>query len=177
MPMNNKPKINLIPLFILIGILVAIYFVFLSGTDLFKLNREPEVRRINGFPTVAYTDKPLEKKREVITNEQQLADFLNYVDESGYLIVREDIDFNKEFLLGVSTDTNATEGHSIKVRKLYEDKENNKLIVSLREEEPGDNCNYEANPNVAVDLVAISKTAQKIDFERIKEVVPCNNDQ
>jgi hypothetical protein len=175
--MNKKPKINLIPLFILIGILVAIYFVFLSDLNLFKINREPEVRRINGFPTVAYTDKPLEKKREIITNEQELADFLNYVDESGYLIVREDIDFNKEYLLGVSTDTNQTEGYSLKVRKIYQDKGNNKLVVSLREEDPGDNCQYETNPNVAVDLVAISKTTKKIDFERIKEVVECNNDQ
>jgi hypothetical protein len=171
--MNKKSKINLIPLFILIAILVAVYFLFLSDNELISIDREPEVRRINGFPTVAYTDKELEKKREVITNQEQLAEFLNYVDESGYLIVREEIDFDREFLLGVSTDVNQTEGYELKVRKLYEDKENNKLIVSLREEEPGDSCEYEVNPNVAVDLVAISKTGKIIEFERIKEIYEC----
>jgi hypothetical protein len=76
-------------------------------------------------------------------------------------------------LLGVSTDVNQTEGYSLKVRKLYEDKDKNKLLVSLREEEPGDSCAVEVNPNVAVDLVAISKTGRIIEFERIKEIYEC----
>jgi len=100
---RKKTKINLLPLFILIGLVIAIYFVFLSDNELFQLDKRLEVRRINGFPTIAYTKKDLEKQRLVITSEEELIRFLNYVDESGYLIVREDIDFNKEMLLGVST--------------------------------------------------------------------------
>ncbi len=168
-----KLNINLIPLFILIAILVVVYFLFLSDTELIKIDRAPEVRRINGFPTVAYTEKELEKKRLVITSDEELASFLNYVDESGYLIMREDIDFNKEFLLGVSSSTNPGEGYKIKIRKLYEDKDKNKLIVSIRETEPGETCLFEENKNTTVDLVAISKTGRFIDFERVKEVKEC----
>jgi hypothetical protein len=175
---NNSPKprkkINLIPLFILIGLIVIIYFVFLSNNDLFKINKKLEVRRLNGFPTVAYTDKYLEKHRDVITNEEELIKFLNYVDESGYLTVREDIDFSKEMLIGVSTDTNDTSGVSIKIKKLYEDKDSNTLLVSIRETEPGKTCEVEENKNVAVDLVAIDITDMKVDFERVKEVKECN---
>jgi len=140
---------------------------------LFQLDKRLEVRRINGFPTIAYTKKDLEKQRLVITSEEELIRFLNYVDESGYLIVREDIDFNKEMLLGVSTNVNEVEGHTIKIRKLYEDRDTNTLLVSLRETEPGSTCEVIQNNNVAVDLVAIDITSMKVGFERVKEVKEC----
>jgi hypothetical protein len=173
MTKGSNKKINLIPLFILIGLVIVIYFVFLSDSELFQLDKKLEVRRLNGFPAVAYTDKELEKQRLVITTEEELIEFLNYVDESGYLIVREDIDFNKEMLLGVSTDVNEIEGHTIKIRKLYEDRDSNTLLVSLRETEPGSTCEIIPNKNVAVDLVAIDLTGMNVDFERVKEVKEC----
>ena len=173
MTKSIRLNFNVVPLLILVAILGAIYFFFLSENELIKIDRAPEVRRINGFPTVAYTETELEKQRKVITSEEELAQFLNYVDESGYLIMREDIDFDKEFLLGVSSDTNPNDYHKIKIKKLYEDKENNKLLVSIRETEPDDTCVYEESPSVAVDLVAISKTGMLIDFERVKEVAEC----
>lgn len=170
----DKKKINLIPLFILVGLAVIIYFVFLSDSELFNLDRSPEVRRLNGFPTTAYTDVELEKQRRIITSEEELAEFLNYVDESGYLIVREDIDFNKEMLLGVSSGTEEMEGNGIKIRKLYEDRNSNTLLVSVRETEPGETCEIILNKNVAVDLVAINLTGMKIEFERLKQVEECD---
>ncbi len=169
---SNK-KINLIPLFILIGLIITIYFVFLSDSALFQLDKRLEVRRLNGFPTTAYTERVLDKQRLVITNEEEFIQFLNYVDESGYLLVREDIDFNKEMLLGVSTDVNDIEGHTIKIRKLYEDKDSNTLLVSIRETEPGNSCEVIHNKNVAVDLVAVDITGMKVEFERVKEIKEC----
>lgn len=176
MSMNkgSRKKVNLLPLFILIGLLIAIYFVFLSDSKLFQLDKDIEVRRLNGFPTVAYSDKELEKQRRVITSEEELIEFLNYVDESGYLVVREDIDFNKEMLLGVSTDINDVDGVKLKIKKLYEDRDSNTLLVSLRETEPGETCEVVENPNVAVDLVAIDITGMKVEFERVKEVKECD---
>jgi len=169
---SNK-KINLIPLFILIGLIITIYFAFLSDSALFQLDKRLEVRRLNGFPTTAYAEKQLDKQRLVITSEEELIRFLNYVDESGYLLVREDIDFNKEMLLGISTDVNDTEGHTIKIRKLYKDKDSNTLLVSVRETAPGSSCEVIHNNNVAVDLVAIDITGMKVKFERVKEVKEC----
>lgn len=170
---SSKKKINLIPLFILLGLIVAVYFVFLSDQEILQLDKDLEVRRLNGFPTVAYTDKELEKQRAVITSEEELIEFLNYVDESGYLVVREDIDFNKEMLLGASTSTNEYEGTTIKIKKLYEDRDSNTLLVSLRETEPGDSCEVVENSNVAVDLVAIDITDMKVEYERVKQVKEC----
>lgn len=174
--MTNKTskKVNLLPLFILIGIAVAIYFVFLSDNEAFQFNRSPQVKRLNGFPAVAYTEKELEKQRRIITNEEELAEFLNYVDDSGYLIVREDINFDKEILLGVSTSTESTTGHEIKIRKLYEDKDKNELLVSIRETEPGETCEVEQTKNVSVDLVAVDMTGMQIEFERVKQVEECD---
>ncbi len=170
---KKKQKINLIPLFILIGLIIVIYFVFLSDSEIFQLDKNLEVTRLNGFPAVAYTQKELDKQRLVITTEEELANFLNYVDESGYLIVREDVDFNKEMLLGVSTSVNEFEGHTIKIRKLYKDRDSNTLIVSLRETESGAYCELIPNDNVAIDLVSIDITGMKVEFERVKEVKDC----
>ena len=168
----NK-KINLIPIFVLIGLLIVIYFVFLSDSQIFKLNNDIEVRRLNGFPATTYTSKELEKRRLVITNEEELAEFLNYVDESGYLVVRENIDFNKEMLLGVSSDVNDYEGSEIKIKKLWSDKDANTLYVSIRETELGDSCELIPNKNVTLDLVAIDITGMKVEFDRIKEIKEC----
>jgi len=65
------------------------------------------------------------------------------------------------------------EGHTIKIRKLYEDRDTNTLLVSLRETEPGSTCEVIQNNNVAVDLVAIDITSMKVGFERVKEVKEC----
>ena len=63
---KTKKKVNLIPAFVLVAALFILYFVFMKDSDLFKIGGPPEVRRINGFPTVVYTDKQLEKRRIVV---------------------------------------------------------------------------------------------------------------
>ncbi len=164
---------TIIPIFVLVVALGAVYFFFLKDSNFLKIDKSPEVRRINGFPTTVYTQKEMEKIREIITTEEELTNFLNTVDESGYLIMREKIDFNKEMVLAVTTSTNEFEGHEIKIKKLYEDKDANKLLVSVREAEPGETCEKIMNKNVALDLVAISTTAREIEFERVKEITEC----
>jgi hypothetical protein len=61
----------------------------------------------------------------------------------------------------------------VRIKKIYEDKEKGTILVSLRETEAGDTCEVEMDPNVAVDIVAISKTETPIDFERVKQVEEC----
>ncbi len=173
MNMTNK-KINLIPVFIIVALLIGVYLVFFSKADILDFNATPEVRRLNGFPTIVYTNKDMEKVREVITNQDDLAKFLNTVDESGYLIMRDTINFDKEMVLAVASSTNEYEGHEIKIKKIYENKEDNKIIVSVREIEPGESCEKIENKNIAVDLVTISDTTREIEFERVKEFAECN---
>ena len=163
-----KLNMSLIPLLLIVALGIGAYY-FLGG----EFNRS-KIRRISGFPTVTYTERNVEKRRDVIKSEEELAEFLNYVDDSDFLTVREKINFDKEWLLGVSTSTNSETGHDIRVRKVYEDKANSKLLISIREQLAGTTClDVEVKPNVAVDLVAINHTDMSIEFERIKEIKEC----
>jgi hypothetical protein len=168
-------RISLIPLVIIVALILGTgYFLMEGEIKLPKFKKGPQIRRMEGFPTVIYTDKPLDKSRHIITTEEQLNEFLNYVDDTGLLGLKENINFEREYLLAVSSETEDETDHEIKIRKVYEDKENRKLIVSIREREPGKNCDPEADSNVNVDIVAVSKTDWEIDFEKVKEVVECN---
>jgi hypothetical protein len=172
---NTTLNMSLVPLFLLIALILgAGYFLVQGEIKLPKFNRGPQIRRLEGFPTIVYTDRQLEKQREIIKSEEELNEFLNYVDESGLVTVKEKIDFDKEYVLGVSTETEKETGHRIKVRKVYEDKEDNTLLVHLEEIEAGDGCEIENDPNTAVDIVAISRTDRQIDFDRIKKVKNCD---
>ncbi len=167
----TKLNLSLLPLLIFAAIVAGVYFFFKDDIKLF--NNEPEVRRLNGFPTVLITEKELDKQRSIITNEEELSKFFNYVDDTGFLILREQINFDKEILLGTSSSTFNESMHEIKVKKVYIDKEQNKLRVEVRETDPGDTCVTEVQKNIAVDLVAISKTDMEIEFDRVKNTVEC----
>jgi hypothetical protein len=164
-----------LPLILIILIILgAGYFLLQGEIDLPKFDKEPQIRRLDGFPTAVYSNKQLEKQRLVIKSDEELYDFLNLVDETGLLAVREDIDFEKEYLLAVSSETEKEVGHEIEVRKAYEDKEDGSLLISLRETFPGETCEIELDEHVAVDVVAISITEYEIEFERVKKFEECD---
>ena len=176
--MTDKQKgilnMSLIPLFIIIALIFgAGYFLMKGEIKLPSFSRGPKVRRIEGFPTVIYTQKPIEKQRKVIKTQAELDDFLKYIDEAGLLTVNEKINFDREFVIAVSTETEETTDNSIKIKKVYEDKAKNTLLVSVRETVAGDTCETELDKNVSVDLVTISKTEMNIDFERLKDIKEC----
>lgn len=167
-------RISLIPLVIIIGLILGAGYLLMEGeVKLPKFNKGPQITRLEGFPTVVYTDQALEKQRRIIRSEEELNDFLNYVDPSGLLEVNEKIDFNKNYLLGVSTETEEKTGHDVKVKKVYGNKKDKKIIVSLRETEAGSSCEVEMDSNISIDLVSISKTDFVIEFERTKQVTEC----
>jgi hypothetical protein len=165
---------SFLPLLLLILIILgAGYFLIQGEIKLPKFDRGPQIRRLEGFPTVIYTDRKVEKQRLVIKSEEELNDFLNLVDDTGLLTLREDIDFEKEFLLGVTSETEKEVDHEIKIRKVYEDKDDGSLLISIRETFPGETCDSEIDEHIAADLVAISKTDLDIEFERVKQVIEC----
>lgn len=166
-------KMSFIPLAIIIILIIgAGYFLLQGEIKLPKFNQGPQIRRLAGFPTVVY-GADLEKQRKVITNQDDLNQFLNSLDKTGMLQVKDKINFDKESVLAVSTDTQPETGHKIKIRKVYEDKKNQKLIVSIEETQMGKYCQPETDQNVAVDLAVISKTDWKIEFDRIKKSEDC----
>jgi hypothetical protein len=167
-------KISLIPLVVIIGLILGAGYLLLAGDiKLPQFNNGPQFRRVDGFPTVIYTDKVIEKQRIVIKSEEELTNFLNMIDPTGLLEVRETINFNKEYLIAVTTETEQETNRATRIKKIYEDKEKGNILVSVRETEPGKTCEIEIDPNVAVDIVAISKTELPMEFERIKQVEEC----
>ena len=177
--MTKRAQINmsLVPLFIILAIIIgAGYFLIQGELDFSKIfNRGPEIRRLEGFPTVIYTDDNIEKQRLVISDQNQLNEFLNLIDKTGLVTLKDSIDFNKEVLVGVSSETEDPVGHEVKIKKLFVDKEKQTLIVSIEETFPGESCNPEIDKHIAVDLVAISKSEFSIDFDRIKKIDECED--
>jgi len=172
---NAKLKISLLPLAIVILLILSAGFLLLSNEfNITKVFRKNTIRRIDGFPTIVYTSNNVEKQRSVIKNQQELAEILNKVDSTGLLKVNGPINFDREYLIAVSTETKEKTGISIKIRKIEEDKENNKLKVFIRETELEENCEIELDKNLALDIVAISKTDIEIEFDREKRTEPCN---
>jgi hypothetical protein len=167
-------KVSLFPVVLLTGLILGIgYFLLSEEISLPKFNKGPTIQRLEGFPTVIYSDRELEKERRVITNEQELSEFLNFIDETGLLDVKENINFEKNVVVAVSTDSNEEVGHKIKIDEVYEDKEENEILVQFEETKPGDSCEPEYDRNIAVDMVLLSKTDMEIDFEKITKVIEC----
>ena len=180
--MTDKRKIyiSLLPLFVIIALILgAGYFLLVDEIKLPKFNKGPQIRRIEGFPTTVFVEETAvaDKQRRVIKTEQELDEFLNTVDKSGMLTMRGKINFEKEYVIAVSTEVVKEDNHKVKVRKVYEDKSTKTLLVSIVETFPGDKCAIEINPHIGVDLVAINKTDWIIDFERIKDADECGKSE
>ncbi|MFH1648669.1 MAG: hypothetical protein ABIA11_03010 [Patescibacteria group bacterium] len=178
--MNEKEKaqlnVSLIPLVIIVGLIFgAGYFLLKDEISLPKFNRGPTMRRLEGFSTLVYVDDDfeLERKKVVIKNQDELNEFLNAIDKSGLLELRESINFDKEIILAVNSEVHEETGHRTKIDRIYEDSTENRLIVLLEEKEAGDKCNEDPDRNVTLDIVALSKTDLDITFDRVKKVEEC----
>ena len=173
---NAYLKVSLLPLLVLVGLIFgAGYFLLQGDVKLPKFNKGPTIQRMEGFPTVIYTDKEIQKTRKVITNEQELAEFLNLVDETGILTTKEKIDFEKNVVIAVATETNEETGHKMKIKKVYEDREKKKILIEFEEVDPDGDCQMEIDNNIAVDMVMLSKTDWRIDFEKVTKVIECDD--
>jgi len=178
--MTNKQhtilNMSLLPLAILLVLIIGVgYFLLKGEIKLPKFNKGPQIGRLENFPTVLDTTKDLGKMRVVIKSEAELANFLNTVDGDNQLSVKEKINWDKQYVIAVATSTNAESGHKIKVSKAYENKEGKSLRIILTETEKGDNCDVEIGKNVAIDLVTITKTDYKINFERVRTFEYCES--
>ena len=169
-------RVSLIPLVILIGLILGAGYFLLQGEIILpKFNKGPTIKRLEGFPTIATIDKVIEKQRRVIKSEEELNEFLNLVDSNGLLQLKDDVNFEKELILAVSSATNDETGHRIKIRKVYEDSKSKKIIVQVEETEQGDTCKKEPSSNIAIDMVSLSKTDWQIKFDKIIKNEECDD--
>lgn len=167
---------SLLPILLIVGLIIGAGFLLVQGEvqlPWLKKDNTLEIRRLEGYPTVVYTNDIEDKQRIVIKSQEELEAFLKSVDKTGNLALGEKIDFNKEYLLAVASKTVNTKGFDMKIKKIYINEKDNSLLVSVRQAKPGETCTYDPDPNVPVDLVAIDKTDKSIEFELIKEVEEC----
>jgi len=180
--MNNNSKsgqimyMNLIPVTLIVVLIIGAGYLMTKGD--FKLpffGNNLEIRRFENFPTTITTQKQFGKQRVVIKSQEELDRFLANLDSAGLVKITEAINFDKEYVLGAATQTFDKEGYDLKIRRVYKDKDSGKVLVSLKERRPGESCkNLEAVNNVAVDIVAISKTDKEISFDVAKETYECD---
>jgi hypothetical protein len=174
---NKMAGVSALPLIIILGLILgAGYFLLRGEIDLSSLlgdNSSLEMRRLDGFPTVVPVSVEHEKLQKVIKSEQELIDFLAAVDETNNLSVGEKINFDKEMLIGVATSNFDTSGYSMKIRKIYVDRDSNSLLVSSTITQPGDTCQKDPQLNVAVEIVAVDTTDMPVDFETLRTTEIC----
>ncbi len=172
--------ISILPIVVIILIILGAGFFLMRGE--FELpsfgTDETEVTRINGYPTIVYTENAVEKQRTVIKNSAELEQFLTTVDPDRLFTPPvEGVDFGRNYLIGVSNDLQEESGTTLKVKRIYEDKKDNTLVINIEEVKPGENCPVDMQSNVAVDIVALNKTDKEIVFERVtKREEPCEGE-
>lgn len=175
---NQKAHLNvsLVPLIVIIGLILGAGFLLLKDEiNLPKFNKGPTMRRIEGFSSLVYVDDDfeIERRKKVIRSREELNEFLNAIDKSGLLEVKENIDFDKEFIIAVNSKVHEETGHRTKIGKIYEDVTENRLLVLVEEKESGDTCEKDPDRNVTLDIVAVSNTDLRISFDRVKKVEEC----
>ena len=167
--------ISFLPIIILVVLVLGIgYFLTEGDIELPFGGDGIGSRSLKGFPALVLTSNTLEKQRLVVRSQEELDAFLSTVDSSGQLTLNDKVNFNREYVLAVASETLETDGYKIKVDNITDYPEENKIVVTILLTEPGETCVTEAATQVAVDLVAIKKTDKNIDFERFKKTEECN---
>ena len=168
--------LSLLPVILIVGIiLVTGYLLLADDIKLPSFDNKPKIRRLEGFPQNVYTDKQLEKQRLVIKSEEELNNFLNTIDTTGLLTLKEKINFDKEYVIAVASTNKNIEGHSTKIRKVYLDDNEKELTIAVYEYFPGEECTEITDPHIAVDIVTINKNDYDIEFDKVTETRPCKN--
>lgn len=178
--MSKNTKIfsmSLLPVLLIVALIIGAGFLLIEGDikiPWLKKSNTLEIRRLEGYPSLVYTADIKDKMRVVIKSQEELENFFKTVDSGGNLALGEKIDFNKEYVIAVSSKTMDTKGFDIKIKKIYVDEKDQSLLVSIVQNKPTETCTYDKDPNIPVDMVAINKTDKPIDFELIKKDVDCN---
>lgn len=176
---QNMYGMSGLPVLIVLGLILGAGYFLLRGEINLPFNETSntvEVRRLEGFPVNVSLPGELGKIQTVLKSEKELIAFLAAIDKSNNLSVNEKINFDKEYLIGVSSKTFNTDGHDFKIRKVYIDVEKDMLLVSSRTVKPDDDCNVTKGLNTVVDIVAVSKTDKDFDFENLIETQTCSDE-
>lgn len=174
--LDKMSGLSALPLIIIIGLTLGTgYLLLKDNIDLsfLEADKSLEMERLEEFPKVVPVSEEIDKQRKVIRSEEELVDFFSHVSKSKELSLGRKINFDKQMLVGVSTETNRTGGYSIKIDKIRKDTDKDVLHVTSIITQPGDSCFVTQQLNSAVDLVVIDKTDMEIDFDTLRTTDLC----
>lgn len=167
--------ISLLPIVVLVLIIFGVGYYLTDGEFDFGDKKDNlNARSIDGFPTTVVTSADIAKQRLVLKSQEELNDYISMIDSSGQLKVEEKVNFEKEYVLAVSTELLNTSGYEFEVDKIEVNHEERKVNITARESKPGETCEVETFDNIALDLVVIDRTDYEIEFDRTQRTVECN---
>jgi len=170
----KKGKTNLlIPVFVILGLIVVLGYVLLRE-DILDVFKTYTLKRIDGYPKVVNSNKLTEKQRVLITSKEEYDAKIAEIFENTSELPLPEIDFEKNNLLIVTTETNDTLGYRIKVDKVVKNEQDQELDIFIVHSKPGETCVNEEKKNVAIDMVSIEKLAWKVKFNKVDTVKECN---
>lgn len=181
--MNNPKESAMaqLPIIIVLALIFGAGFLMFRGdikTPFLEKTDSIKVRRLDRFPTTKEVGNKTDKMRRVIKNEDDLDSFFNAIDPSGDLRLGEKINFDQEYLIGVSSKTKDTSGVSVKIKKIIKDQKDGKerftVMLTQTEQDP-ETCDVENKKTVALDIIAIDKTDTDFHFERILDEKYCKD--
>jgi len=177
---RSKSSMNLVPVILIFVLILGAGYLLLKDTlklPWFRDDNTVEITRLEGFPRAWETQKDVKKVRRVIKSEAELKEFFAYadiVDEASLNAILSKVNFDKEFLLGVTSDTQEETEGLIRIKRVEIDKAEKKLNVKIIQYKPDTTCVPEVKSNILVDVVKISKSDNETSFDVTKENRSCN---
>jgi hypothetical protein len=172
---------NIVPLILIFVLILAAGYLLLKDTlklPWFRDDSTIEITRMEGFPRAWLTEKEVAKVRRVIENEAELQEFFEYADmtsdQTALSSVLAEVDFNKELVIGVTSDTQEETEGLLRVKRVEIDKEEKNLNVQLIQYKPDETCVPEIKKNVLVDIIKIERSDNEIDFDVVKQSRSCD---
>jgi len=177
---RSKSSMNIVPVILISVLILSAGYLLLKDTlklPWFRKSNTIEITRLEGFPRAWETQKAIEKTRRVIKNEAELRDFFAHADmndDASLTAVLNAVNFDNEFLLGVTSDTREETEEVIRIKRVERDDAKEKLLIKVYQYKPDTTCVPEIKKNVLIDLAKISRSEYKVDFEVIKESRSCD---
>jgi hypothetical protein len=171
----KKNKSNLlIPAVIIIVLVVVLGVVLMKENILDFFKPYPyAMTRIEGFPTTIASSKKIEKQRAIINSKEEFDNLVKNIVDDANKIKMPNVDFAKNRLLVVTTNTNDTKGFSIKVKSILKNTEQNKLDAVIQISKPGETCQNPEESNIAIDMVILEKNNGDVTFDKEEKTVEC----
>lgn len=178
---RSKSSMNLVPVILIFVLILGAGYLLLKDTlklPWFRNDNTIEITRMEGFPRAWVSEKEIEKVRRVIENKAELQEFFDYADmtsdQASLDAVLAQVDFDKELVLGVTSDTKEETESLIRVKRVEIDKVKKKLTVQIIQYKPDSTCVPEIKKNILVDIVKIDRSDNEIDFDVIQQTRSCN---